>query len=74
VELVQCLWSALADRAQFFYLVFQTLTPPQHIMLGRGLHSSTFRLIVNTFEGHDGGFHGVSVTKTAQLELRSGLL
>jgi hypothetical protein len=26
---------------------------------GRGLHSSTFRLIVSTFEGYAGWFHGV---------------
>ena len=37
----------------------------------RGLHSSTFRLIVSTFVGHAGWFHGSSVIKMAQVELRS---
>jgi hypothetical protein len=39
---------------------------------GRGLHSSTSRLIVITFVGYAGWFHVVSVTKTAQVALRSG--
>jgi len=39
---------------------------------GRGLHSSTFRLIISTFCGIRWVVHGVSVTKTAQVELRSG--
>ena len=38
---------------------------------GRGLHSSTCRLIVSAFVGYAGWFHGVSVTKTAQVELNS---
>jgi apyrase len=35
--------------------------------LGRGLQSSTFRLIVSTFEGYAVCFHGVSVTKRLRL-------
>ena len=44
VELVQCLWRGLTDRAQFFYLVFQSLTPPQQIMLGRVLGYANFMI------------------------------
>jgi hypothetical protein len=39
---------------------------------GRGLHSSTFRLHVSTLCGYVVWSHKVSVTKTAQVELRSG--
>jgi hypothetical protein len=39
---------------------------------GRDLHSSTVRLVVSTFVGYARWLHGISVTKTAQVELRSG--
>jgi hypothetical protein len=42
--------------------------------LCRGVHSSTSWLIVSTFVGNAGWSHGVLVTKTAQVELRSGLV
>ena len=38
----------------------------------RGLHSSSFRLIISAFGGIRWVVHGVLVTKTAQVELRSG--
>jgi hypothetical protein len=38
----------------------------------RGLQSSTFRLHLRTFCGIRGVYQAVSVTKTSQVELRSG--
>jgi len=38
----------------------------------RGLHSSSFRLIISAFCGTRWVVHGNLVTKTAQVELRSG--
>jgi hypothetical protein len=39
---------------------------------GRGLHSSTFRLIISAFCGIRWVVHAIIVTKVAQVELSSG--
>ena len=54
-------WETPCTPAGWFYM-----------LAGRGLHSSTFRLDVSTLCGYIVWSHTVSVTKTAQVELRSG--